>query len=116
MARNTMTSAQPAYTDTIELRIVRHVWPSGWIRTSVSRPLTCVVCGEPERASLHTGWLLSGWTIWRSCCCFAEFASAALVAGEFWAAAPTLTNSSDQSTTSRATSVTLEKEIGRAHV
>src|SRR6185437_16074992 len=99
-----MTSAQPAYTDTIELRIVRNVWPSGWIRTSVSRPLTCVVCGEPDRTSLHTGWLLSGWTIWRSCCCFAEFASAALVAGLFCARAPTLLNNSVQRTISTASS------------
>src|SRR6185437_16249570 len=77
-----ITSAHPAYTETIELRIVRQVCPSGWIRMLVSRPTTVVVCGAPERTSLHIGWLLSGCVICRCCCCEAYPASTGFVAGD----------------------------------
>src|SRR5215471_12710948 len=47
------------------LRIARHVSPLDWMRTLVSRPVTVVTCGAPERTSRHMGALLSGWLTWR---------------------------------------------------
>src|ERR1700741_2852731 len=46
------------------------VSPQDWINTSVSRPLTVVVVygPPPPRTSRHTGALLPGWVIVRSCC------------------------------------------------
>src|SRR5882724_7883740 len=44
----------------------------GWMRTFVSRPMTAVSAGTPERTSRHTGALLRGCVCWRSTCCSAR--------------------------------------------
>src|SRR6185369_2091858 len=67
-------------------RAARQVWPSGWISTLVSRPLTVVTCGAPERISFHTGALLRGCVACRCCCDCASAASFVLTAGDCAAA------------------------------
>src|SRR6185312_5834573 len=83
------------------------------MRTFVSRPRTVVVCGAPERASLHTGWLLSGCVTWRSCCWRAEFASALLVAGLFCACAAALMKNSISRITPIAASVAVDRDVAK---
>ena len=65
----------------IGTRTARHVWPSDWMRTFVSRPGRLVVCGIPERISFHTGALLIGCVCCRCCCCCARSAAARIGRG-----------------------------------
>src|SRR5437867_9110461 len=76
------TSAHPPQTAICPLRIARHVSPCGWIRMLVSRPVTVVTCGAPERTSCQTGALLNGWVVCRCASCLAAVASWEFTAGD----------------------------------